>query len=94
MGKNVGYSSWINRKNKRHRRIIQNMVVEVFIDTNQHKNKWCRVAGTSDEVCRYKIQSVLDNNSPRFEWYIKGPVLMNSEHLNITSTQLHHHIKI
>ena len=35
-----GDVSWINGKNERHNRSINNMVISVLLDINQHENKW------------------------------------------------------
>ena len=40
-----------------------------------------------------KIHSELDNTSTHVAWYGKGPVFPNYRHLDVTSMQLHHHIK-
>ena len=73
MGTAGGDASWINGKNEIHNRIIHNMVREGLLYSNQHENKWYRVAETLAEVHRCRIHSALDNISPHFVWYGKNP---------------------
>ena len=68
-----GDASWVNRKNERHNRSINNMVWSGFIDSNQHANKWFCAADTSAEVHRGKLHNALDNTLPRLAWYGQKP---------------------
>ena len=43
-----GDSPWINGKNERNKRSIQNMVRSGLIESNKHSNKWCCAAETSE----------------------------------------------
>ena len=63
--------SWINVNNERHNRRIHNMLIAGLLDINNHKNKSCCAAETSEEVHRFRIQSAIDNISPNFAWYNK-----------------------
>ena len=50
METNDGDAYWINGKNKRQNRSMHNMVREGLIVSNQHENKWCYAADTTEEV--------------------------------------------
>ena len=65
--------SWINRKNKRHNRSIQNMVRASIIDSNNHENKLCCAAETSAYVHICRMKSDMDNIPPYSTWYGKKP---------------------
>ena len=69
------------------------MVIEGLLDSNQHKNKCCCATEKSTEVYRCKLNSALEKNSPNFAWYGKIPEFMNSEHLDVKSTQSPHLLK-
>ena len=48
METNGGDASWINGNNEIHNRSIHNMVIADPLDSNQHANKWCCEAETSE----------------------------------------------
>ena len=64
-----GDASWINEKNKRHNRSIHKMASSGLLASNQHANKWCCAADTSEEIHICKLHSALDNTSPHVAWY-------------------------
>ena len=45
------------------------MVRAGVLVSDQHENKLCCAEDSSAEVHRWKIYSLLDNNSPHFAWY-------------------------
>ena len=47
------------------------MIWSDLLNSNQHENNWYCESETSSEVYRWKIHSVLENESPHFSCYAK-----------------------
>ena len=81
-----GDASWLNGKNKRHNRIINNIVKEGLLDNNQHLYTWCCEVDISKEVHTWKLHSELDNTSPHFAWYGEKPRIHVLKNLDVIYT--------